>query len=73
MKNKYIFKSKRLGFRTWKGSDLEEMTLINSSKEVMKYFPNTQTKEHTKQFIAKMNKSFEQNSYCYFAVDILKT
>jgi RimJ/RimL family protein N-acetyltransferase len=73
MIEKYLFKSERLGFRTWADNDLESMAAINSDPEVMKFFPNTQAKEHTKNFIERMSSQFKKRGYCYFAVEILKT
>lgn len=68
-----IFKSKRLRFRQWKDSDLPLMTSINSSKNVMEFFPNTQGEEETKNFIQRMQTQFKEKGFCYFAVDELET
>lgn len=68
----YLFTSQRLGFRNWQNEDLPKMALINADSAVMKYFPSTQTKEQTQQFIAKMQRQFEAKGFCYFAVDTLE-
>lgn len=67
----HLFKSNRLGFRNWQAADVGKMALINADNEVMKFFPSTQTFEVTANFIKRMQKQFEEKSYCYFAVDKL--
>ncbi|MBL6445122.1 GNAT family N-acetyltransferase [Fulvivirga sp. 29W222] len=67
--NPYLFQSERLGFRNWSINDLDEMYAINSNKEVMEFFPRAPTKEETNSFISRMQKQFEQNQFCYFAVE----
>ncbi|MBL7930483.1 MAG: GNAT family N-acetyltransferase [Bacteroidia bacterium] len=47
------------------------MTAINLDPRVMEYFPSTQDKEQTAGFIQRMQKSFLEKSYCYYAVDEL--
>lgn len=72
MEDNYIFKSERLGFRNWKHTDIDEMFLINSDKDVMEFFPTFPTKEQTAQFIERMNNQFLDSKFCYFAVDKLE-
>ena len=69
----YLFTSKRLGFRNWKISDIDGLFEINSNKEVMQFFPSTQTKEQTEAFITKMQNQYAKKEFCYFAVEILET
>lgn len=69
----YLFKSERLGFRTWKTSDIPKLLEMNSDEEVMRFFPSTQNETQTKNFVERMQQSFEDKGYCYFAVDELKT
>lgn len=71
MKN-YLFTSERLGFRTWKTSDIDSLFEINSNTEVMRYFPSIQTREQTEDFILRMQQQFSENKFCYFAVELLK-
>ena len=49
------------------------MSKINADKNVMEYFPSTQNQKQTKDFIKRMRKSYDENGYCYFAVDVLET
>lgn len=70
---KYIFTSERLGFRNWRENDLEAMSAINLDPRVMEFFPSTQNKEQTEAFIKRMQKSFHEKSYCYYAVDELES
>lgn len=69
----YLFKSTRLGFRNWTSEDIVPMSKINVDKDVMEFFPSTQNQKQTEGFIKRMQLSFSENGYCYFAVDILKT
>ncbi|AUC15144.1 GNAT family N-acetyltransferase [Tenacibaculum sp. SZ-18] len=72
MKN-YIFTSERLGFRKWELEDVETLHELNSNEKVMQYFPSIQTKNQSVAFIERMRKQFEQNMYCYFAVEIIES
>lgn len=67
----YLFTSDRLGFRNWRSTDLQTMASLNADKEVMQYFPSTQTEERTQQFIDRMQKQYAERGYCYFAVEKL--
>ncbi len=69
----YIFTSQRLGFRNWLDSDLPKMAAINADEEVMRFFPSTQTKAKTEEFIKRMQAQFEKHGFCYFAVEILES
>jgi len=71
MKNEYIFKSERLGFRNWKDDDLEEFTNLNSDEEVMKHFPKTLSNKEVVEFIERLKKHYEQNGFTYYATEIL--
>ena len=68
----YTIKSDRLGLRNWKDSDLTEMAALNADPEVMRYFPKTQSIEHTQQFILRMQAHFTKAGYCYFAAERLE-
>ena len=67
----YIFSSTRLGFRSWRASDLDAMSAISGDEKVMKFFPSTQSREHTERFIRRMQAQFKTKKYCFFAVDEL--
>ena len=69
----YLFKSSRLGFRNWTEKDIVPMSKINADKNVMEYFPSTQNQKQTEDFIKRMQQSFSEYGYCYFAVEILET
>lgn len=70
--DKYLFTSNRLGFRNWETDDIPQIVAISADPEVMKYFPAPATREQTKEFVLKMQHSFSEKSYCYFAVDRLE-
>ena len=72
-KNKYIFKSDRLGFRNWTNEDLEEFAKLNSDEEVMEHFPKTLSKKEVEKFIDRLKKHFEENGFTYYATEILET
>lgn len=67
----YIFTSNRLGFRNWKQSDIDQLLKLNSSKEVMKYFPSIPNKQQCESFITRMQKLYEEKKLCYFAVEVI--
>lgn len=73
MNTDYIFTSERLRFRNWKTSDIDFLFEMNSNKDVMRYFPTTQTREQCEDFINRMQQQFEKNKFCYFATEILET
>lgn len=73
MKNRYIFKSERLGFRNWNETDLIELAKINADKDIMKHFPKTQSKNETSEFIKRHSIQYKENGYNYFATEILET
>lgn len=68
----YLFTSERLGFRNWKTSDIDKMAEINANKQVMEFFPSTQTAEQTALFIERMQQLLARTGFCYFAVDALE-
>lgn len=69
----YLFSSERLGFRSWKESDDVKLYKISSDPEVMKYFPQTETLEQTRDGRKKMQEIFDKKGYCYFIVELLET
>lgn len=66
----YLFTSERLGFRNWDMQDLDFLAEMNADKEVMKWFPATQTRDESKKFIERMQISYYANDFCYFATEI---
>jgi len=72
-KDKYIFKSERLGFRTWTNDDLEEFAKLNADEEVMKHFPKVLSRREVENFIGRLNKHFSEKGFTYYATDILET
>lgn len=71
--NRYIFTSTRLGFRTWRESDISRMVEINNDDEVMAFFPNKPSEADTLLFIEQMQNIFNRRGFCYFAVDTLQS
>jgi len=73
MENKYLFTSKRLGFRNWKDSDLEAFVKINADPDVMKHFPKPLTTQETQAFIIRLKQHYKERGYNYFATEVLET
>lgn len=73
MKDKYIFKSARLGFRNWDKTDLEEFSKLNADKEVMAHFPKILSEQETADFMFRLQKHFLDKGYTYFACQELDT
>lgn len=69
----YLFKSDRLGFRTWSEHDIVQLTIINADEKVMHYFPDTETAHQTRRFVERMQVHYQEKGYCYFPVDRLDT
>jgi len=69
----YVFKSQRLGFRNWIETDIPKMVTISSDPDVMEFFPDVATPEQTREFIQRLQTSYNNKGYCYFAVDRLDT
>lgn len=67
----YLFTSSRLGFRNWDKDDLKKLAALNNDDEVMRYFPKKPTLEETENFIMRMQKSYIEKGFCYFAVEII--
>jgi len=67
----YLFRSARLGFRRWQGTDLDAFTAINTDPEVMRFFEKLLPREDTKAMMTRMERLFEERGFCYFAVDDL--
>jgi RimJ/RimL family protein N-acetyltransferase len=70
---KYIIKTERLGLRSWNDNDITEMTALNKDEIVMEFFPSTQDKAKTQDFIKRMQIHQTEHGYCYFAADRLDT
>lgn len=69
---KYLFKTARLGFREWRENDVEPLVDINSDEEVMAFFPKKPSLEDTRNFVKRMQSSYQRKGFCYFAVDAIE-
>ena len=49
------------------------MAEICADKEVMEFFPSPLSKEQTVELIAKRQRIYAENGFCYYAVEILET
>lgn len=71
--SKHLITTKRLGLRDWQDKDIAAMAAISADPKVMQFFPSTQSEEHTKKFIERMQSQFAEKGYCYFAAELLAT
>ena len=67
----YFLKSERLGFRSFKETDLDLFHKMNSDPEVMKYFPSVLDKEETLSLMNKINAHINEHGFGFYAVDLL--
>ena len=72
-KEEYILTSRRLGFRPWKISDLNDFASLNADKEVMEHFPRSLSVDESADFISRLQKHYTQYGHCYFATEILES
>jgi len=72
-KDKYLFKSERLGFRNWTNEDLEEFAKLNADEKVMEHFPKTLSKKEVEELIDNLKNHFAKNGFTYYATEILET
>jgi ribosomal-protein-alanine N-acetyltransferase len=68
----YLFQSERLGFRNWTLSDHEPFAAINSDPEVMAFFPKLLTSKESSAMIERMQNTYSELGYTFFAVDLLE-
>lgn len=71
--NKYDIETPRLGLRQWKEEDTLLFAEMNSSSEVMRYFPSTLTKEQSDEFLRKIVAHFKKHGYGLWAAEIKQT
>ncbi len=65
----YLFTSSRLGFRLWRDTDLPDFSAMNADGETMYYFEKPLSEEESKAMMERMNNTYSERGYCYFAVD----
>jgi RimJ/RimL family protein N-acetyltransferase len=73
MTEKYLFTSERLGFRTWRNSDLKEFAKLNADPQVMAHFPKPLSKTESQDFIDRLKAHQDKHGFCYFATELLET
>jgi ribosomal-protein-alanine N-acetyltransferase len=65
----HIFSTERLYLRRWIESDTDPCIEMGKDKEVMKFFPKTQTAEETLAMIKRINARFEENEFGFYVVE----
>ena len=60
----------RLTLRRWKKSDLEPLRRLNADPRVMEFYPETLSREKSDQIAERAQKSFEQNGFGIFALEL---
>ncbi|MGB3616765.1 MAG: GNAT family N-acetyltransferase [Catalinimonas sp.] len=73
MRDGYLFRSDRLGFRGWTMEDLDDFARINADLEVMEHFPRPLTRQETAEFIVRLQNHQAEHGHCYFATELLQT
>lgn len=73
MEKHYLIKTKRLGLRTWKESDLIPFAQITSDPTVMRYYPKLLSLEETKAFMHRIQQQYEEHGFSVYAVDLLES
>ena len=73
MNPSYLFTTPRLGLRLWRTEDLTPFSEINADPETMRFFQNTYSIEDTLEMMNRMQRTFDERGYCYFAVDHLES
>ena len=69
----FMLSTERVGLRKFKLEDLDEMAAINADPEVMEHFPSTYDKEHTHQFLKRVNGKVDENGFSMWAAELLAT
>jgi RimJ/RimL family protein N-acetyltransferase len=59
--------TKRLILRRWQEEDILALAGINQDKEVMKYFPDLIGLQESREFVAKVEKHFDEYGYGLYA------
>tara|TARA_R110001599_G_scaffold69410_3_gene195399 strand:- start:173935 stop:174471 length:537 start_codon:yes stop_codon:yes gene_type:complete len=67
----YYFNSERLGFRSFKETDLDLFHKMNSDPEVMEFFPSVLEKEQTLSLMNRINDHIGKHGFGFYAVDLL--
>jgi len=71
--SEYLFKSERLGFRTWRNEDLEEFAKLNADEEVMAHFPKTLSIKEVEKLMGKLKNHYTDHGFTYYATETLAT
>ena len=71
--SRYVIETGRLGLRNWTDVDLEPFQKMNLDLEVMRYFPSVLTAKDSLELMRRMQRSFADYGFCYFAADVLAT
>jgi len=64
-----VIETPRLILRNWTDQDYDALLAICSDPKVMEYFPATLTAAETKGFLSRLQKSYTEKGYTYFAAE----
>lgn len=67
---KIKIEAERLIIRSYQESDLDGFYDMCSDPDVMRFFPNTMTKEQCRESIEKFERSQEEYGYCFWALEL---
>lgn len=73
MSNVFELETERLRLRLWRDEDLEPFAALCADPEVMRFFPNTLTRDNTSKLISMGKDCFERHGVFYSPVEIKAT
>lgn len=68
-----IFETERLIIREWQEADRPYFYALSADKDVMKYFPNTLTKNECDRVVQKLTAQQAKNGCCFWSCEIKKS
>ena len=64
------FRTERLLLRRWRPADREPFAALNADPRVMKYFPNTQSRQESDALVEQVQATFDQHGFGPWAVEV---
>lgn len=65
--------TERLFLRAWQNEDLDPFAEMCADPEVMRYFPDTMSREKTEQLIEKAKDKQEREGFCFAPIEVKET
>jgi len=64
-----VIATERLLLREWRDPDLEAFIVMNADPVVMRFFPETYSRERTRRFVARIGECWAERGYGLWAVE----